>query len=898
MDYSLKHANERKIKKMYKSGHKKAKNKIKVVFTRILLICIMVSISGGVMMAAGAYLSIIERAPRISHIFELIDAQVNYNSVIVDLHGNVISVLTGAENRDFVPSELIPDHVKLAFIAIEDERFFEHNGIDLRAMGRALWISITANHTEGASTITQQVIKMKLELGNNTFESKLQEQVLALDLERTLLEQLGSRSAAKDYILEIYLNSIHLGAGYGVQAASQRWFNKDVWELTLSEAATLAAMTSNPSRYRPTRQPEVNPEYCEHLDMSSFCVHTNTCRDCRSPNQWRRTRVLLNMLRLGFITQDEFDEAIADNPYERVAMVQFERANAPSTRGWHEDEVIRQVRQDLMNMFNMTAQEANNLIFSGGLTIVSTVDQRIQDIVNRAYLNDALFPSREFHIEVQWAATIRNINTGMTRNVNNDGNRGQLANIDQVDAFVEQVRARHLRDGDEIVPGTERIIPVTQPQSAFVVMDHNTGHVVAIAGGRGPKLVNMGLNRSVGTVRQPGSVFKTFVFAAGLDLNILTAATIVDDVPNYRIENFRNPQTGEWETREVRWPQNWWSGPFRGLNTIRRGQADSMNVLTVKTLDIVGVDETFDYLLNFGFSTLVERDRDPAPIALGGLTHGVSVLEMTAAYAAIANAGVFIEPIFYTMVLDHHGNILLNNENPASHRVISSASAFILTDIMVDVIRVGTAQRARLANGMPAAGKTGTTQRGQDIWFAGYTAYFTATVWVGYDTPRPFSRATRDEAIHLGLWRNIMDEIHMGFAPRSFAIPVGVEEHRICTASGLRPIEGVCGHGASFFTVRNEWFEIGTEPGRDEFCNVCVVVDVCTGTGSEWFIPGSFCTDHTVIRNFIGIVRPIPFTGNANVRDARYEIPIYHCTVCTPQSQHTQPVHVQPPPGQ
>ncbi|MCL2703146.1 MAG: transglycosylase domain-containing protein [Defluviitaleaceae bacterium] len=857
MDYSNQLLNERRMRRMYKSALKKTKNKIAVIIMRVMLILAMMAAAGAVAMLLGAYLSIIDRAPNITKIFDDIDLDDNYNSVIVNWRGEELIRLEGGENREYAPSSMIPDHMKLAIVAIEDARFFEHDGIDFRSMGRALWVTVTGG-TEGASTITQQVIKMMLGHRRNTFETKLQEQVLAIDMEQELIAKLGSKAAAKDYILEIYMNSVHLAHGAdGVQAAALLYFGKNVWELTLSESTVIAAITSNPVRFSPIRNPQNNAV--------------------------RRQIVLDNMLSFGFITRAEYDEALADDVYERVALVAQIASEQNSAHSYFTDELIRQVRADLMREYNLTSQQATNWIYNKGLTIVSTMDERIQSIVDAAYLNDALFPSREYEVEVEIIASIRNDNTGLTRRVSNTTSKGIVSSLAEVDAHVERYLDRVLREGDRLV-APPLVIPVIQPQSAFVVMDHATGHVVAFAGGRGEKRLDMGLNRAVRSTRQPGSTFKTFVFAAGIDSGILTAATVFDDVPRIHTHD---------DGRIEEWPRNWYTGGYRGLNSVRRAMIDSMNVITVKALEMVGIQNALDYLDGFGFTSLVNDDKNLSAIALGGMTHGVSPLELTAAYAAIANQGMYNKPIFYTRVMNHNGDIILDNTIHEPERIMRPTTAFIMTDIMADVMRHGTGSRARLGNGvtMAAAGKTGTTSRTRDQWYAGYTPYYAASVWVGYDKPREFSSATRNEAVHLGLWRTIMEEIHRGLPQRDFIRPPGVERHSVCNMSGLLPIPGLCDEAWRGSQVRQEFFEVGTEP--QAYCDVHAAFEICVGIAGEtpWALPTQNCPwDH--LDTVIGIIRTVPYFGDSSVRD-QYEKPRHYCAVHNHYG--TQPVTIYTP---
>jgi penicillin-binding protein 1A len=374
---------------------------------------------------------------------------------------------------------------------------------------------------------------------------------------------------------------------------------------------------------------------------------------------------------------------------------------------------------------------------------------------------------------------------------------------------IEEYKAAVMSDGDEVYG--ENISLTAQPQVSIVVEDQSTGYVVAMVGGRGQKEGSRTLNRATDTKRQPGSTFKIVgVYAPALDSAGLTLATVQNDAPfNYD------------DGRPV---SNWWGEEYRGLNSLRKGIEQSMNIIAVKTLTQITPQLGFDYLKNFGFTTLVEREEITTngqtkiysdiqqSLALGGLTYGVTNEELTAAYAAIANGGTYIKPKLYTKVLDHDGNVILDNTQPQSRQVIKETTAWLLTDAMVDVVTVGTGASVNFGN-MAIAGKTGTTSDYNDVWFAGYTPYYTASVWTGYDNNTKLRKDNGERNLAKKLWRAAMSKIHEELPNQSFQVPSGIVTATVCSQSGKLPIPGLCDG-----TLKTEYFAEGTVP--TESCNV------------------------------------------------------------------------------
>ena len=376
-------------------------------------------------------------------------------------------------------------------------------------------------------------------------------------------------------------------------------------------------------------------------------------------------------------------------------------------------------------------------------------------------------------------------------------------------AQIEEYKLAVLESGDEVFDENVTLTP--QPQVSLTIEDQHTGYILAMVGGRGPKEASRTLNRATDAKRQPGSTFKTVaVYAPAFDSAGLTLATVINDAPfNYA------------DGRPV---NNWWGSSYRGLNSLRQGIIDSMNILAVKTLTIITPQLGFDYVKNFGFTTVVDRKEVTVngetqifsdiqqSLALGGLTVGVTNEELNAAYAAIANGGTYIKPKLYTKVVDHDGNVILDNTQPESRQVIKETTAWLLTNAMMDVVIQGTGASCNFGN-MAIAGKTGTTSAYNDVWFAGYTPYYTATTWTGYDNNTKL-RKGEERSLAKKLWRAVMSRIHEDLPSASFPMPSsGIVQATVCARSGKLPIAGLCDG-----TLRTEYFAEGTVP--TESCDV------------------------------------------------------------------------------
>lgn len=766
------------------------RKKFTVIFAKTLLVCLIAFTVVGGCAGYGVYKGIVDSAPNIHDI----DATpTGYLSTVLDNQGNETATLVASgSNRVYVTIDEIPLDLQHAFVAIEDARFYEHNGIDITGIVRAGITGITSGRfSQGASTITQQLLK------NNVFtdwtsessfadkmERKIQEQYLAIQLEKV---------EDKDWILENYLNTINLGQNtLGVQAASQRYFNKDVSELTLSECAVIAGITQNPSRYNPVSNPDANAE--------------------------RRTKVLNNMLDQGYIDQAAYDTAMADNVYDRIQIVDSETAS-DNINSYFVDALTEQVIDDLMEVKGYTETQAYKALYEGGLTIYSTQDPSIQQICDEEVNNADNYGSEtkyscSYRLTIQKAdGTYQNYSEQTMLSYYQGKNSKYNIDFDSkeaVDAAIEQYKADIMEDGDTIVPNGESITYTMQPQASMTVIDQSTGEVKAIVGGRGDKTANKTLNRATDTKRQPGSTFKILsAYAPALDIGGMTLASVQDDAP-YTYSNAAHT------------PVNNYDKSYRGFTTIREGITYSINIVAVKTLTDIGVDIGYEYLQNFGFSTLCDSDRTQA-LALGGITNGVTNLELTAAYATIANGGTYTKPRFYTKILDHDGNVLIDN-TPQTHTVLKETTAWLLTNAMEDVLTNGTGRPAHF-NGMPQAGKSGTTSSDRDALFAGYTPYYTCVVWGGYDDNAELSYTTYPKT----LWKSVMGRIHENLDYKDFDKPDGITTATVCKKSGKLAVAGLCDSDPRGSMVESEYFASGTVP--KDYCDhhVRVTIDLSTG---------------------------------------------------------------------
>lgn len=789
----------RRKKKKLVSRSSKNKRKLSVSMFKGLLVVILFFIVAGIGAGFGAIKGILDNLPDVTS-----DSLIpqGYQTTLYYQNGKEVTTLsTSNSNRIYANYNDIPENLRNAFIAIEDERFWTHNGIDIRGIGRAAFTVLTGGRKSGASTITQQLIKNQIfnvGLDETTFlqtvERKIQEQYLAVELEKSM---------KKETILEYYLNTIYLGKGaYGVQAATELYFGKEMKDLTISECAVIAAITQNPTKYDPVAFPEENVK--------------------------RRKSVLDKMLALEYIDQKEYDAAIADDVYTRIKTT-YETANENKDyNSYFVDAVITDLKEKLVNELEYTETQAYNAIYSGGLSIYVTQDPTIQKICDDIVNDDANYPQgTSVALEYLLSIAVKDdtAEDGM-KQIHFDGNKllnyykektgNKNYNLiysseETATAAAEEFKQAMLDEYKGTVIA-ESLKTTIQPQASYVLMDQHTGEVKAIVGGRGPKTSNLSLNRATMSTRQPGSTFKVLAaFVPAMDAGGKGLGSAYKDEP-YSYTNGRPVK-------------NWYSG-YRGWSSFREAITNSMNIIAVKTITDITPQVSFDYLTKMGFTTLVDSittssgaivsDKNQS-LALGGVTNGVYNIELTAAYASIANGGTYVEPILYTKVLDHDGNLLLDN-TPEEHEVMQPTTAWMAIDAMKDVISKGTGRKAALSSRMPVAGKTGTTSSNYDYWFCGFTPYYTASVWMGYDVNTDFANK---QSYHKTMWAKIMNaviEAENQSTAVDFPKPDGLTTATVCAESGMLPIKGIC-------PTSTDYFAKGTVPTKT--CDIHKQLVIC-----------------------------------------------------------------------
>ncbi|MCQ2508554.1 MAG: transglycosylase domain-containing protein [Dorea sp.] len=753
MNYGKRKAQE-KQKKITSRSSMQGK-RIGVRLFKAFLLCIIIVALAGVGCGFMYFKKIVDETPKIS----ANDVKPKGFTTIVyadDGETEIERFVSSGANRISVSIDEVPKSLQYAFVAIEDERFYEHNGIDLQGIARAAFTALTnGGLTQGASTITQQLIKNNVfpnfvneETVYDKVQRKIQEQVLAVQIEKEL---------SKDEILENYLNTINLGQNcLGVQSAAKRYFNKDVSELTLSESAVIASITQNPSGNNPIDFPEVNDR--------------------------RRKAVLRNMQEQGYINEEQCQEAIDDDVYARIQMFNKDSEKV-SVYSYFVDALTEQVITDLQEQLGYTESQAYNAVYSGGLSIYSTQNLRIQRICDQEMNNDANYPYlKEWGLD--YALTI-------TRADGSQDNYGShsikqyvlkkygddqglvYASKDAARAMVKEFKKSVKKKGDQNYDQVLNITP--QPQAAMTIMDQSTGEIKALVGGRGKKTTSLSLNRAYrDSPRQPGSTFKIVsTYAPALNECGKTLATTYVDEP-LKLKGGQNLVNA--------------SGTYGGQTSIRKAIQWSNNVVAVKCSNEITQELGIEYCENFGITSLVRSEEINGSIytdltetlALGGITKGVYNYEMCGAYATIANGGYYHTPTLYTKILDHDGNVLLEGSGE-SRQVIKQSTAAILTSAMEDVINAGTGGPCKLS-GFSVAGKTGTTSNDVDTYFVGFTPYYTGAVWGGYDDNK---ECVYDTAFSSLLWKAVMVRIHENLMEKTFTMPSSVVKQAVCSKTGL-----------------------------------------------------------------------------------------------------------------
>lgn len=845
-------------RKLQRSSSKaqKVASKLVLWLVKLVLVLFTVGIILSVSLGYGIFKGIIDAAPEID-VASIKPS--GYATMVYDSKGNLTETLVkSGSNRLEATYEELPQCLIDAFVAIEDSRFWSHHGVDLRSMIRAAVGILTNNPAGGGSTLTQQLIKNNIFAGGNEdsfgekLERKLQEQYLALQLEKIM---------DKEIILKNYLNTINLGNNtLGVKSAAKRYFGKDVSDLTLSEATVIAGITQNPTKYNPLSEKG------------------------QKNNEEKRRVILQYMYEQGKISKEDQEEALADDVYSRIQNVDLVTQESQNPYSYFTDELTEQVMTALQEKLGYTESQASNLLYAGGLSIYTTQDPDLQAIVDEEVNNpdnyDVVYYSVDYRLSIQHEdETVTNysdetMKTYYRTDLGQTSYDGLFKTKEEADAAIAAYKSAMTKEGDTVLG--EVVYYILQPQVSFVLMDQHTGYVKAVNGGRGTKEISLSLNRATNTLRQPGSTFKVLTaFAPALDTCGATLSTVYYDAP-YTVgqKTFRN-----WYAKKG----------YMGYSTIRDGIVYSMNIVAVRCMmETVTPQLGVEYARNFGITSLTETDYNAAT-ALGGITKGVSNLELTGAYAAIANGGIYTKPVFFTKILDHNGKVLLENE-PQTKRVLKDSTAFLLTDALAESMEssrmyaspgVSLNSTSVPANipGMSNAGKSGTTTSNVDIWFVGYTPYYTAGIWSGCDDNQKISAIGSSTSYHKRIWKQIMARAHEGLADTGFPVPDSIETASVCRKSGMLPNPGVCEADPRGSAVYTEYFAKGTVP--TQVCDHHVAITVCGESGG---LPTEFCPLESRHSRTV-LVTPEGESGGTD--DSRYAMP-GPCTV------HTQSAVVLP----
>lgn len=692
------------------------------------------------------------------------------NSIILDKDGNKLAELSGDDNRKIIKLEQVPENLKNAYISIEDERFYKHNGIDFKRTGGAIFKYAIkgGNANFGGSTITQQLVKNitqeKDRSGLAGIIRKVKEWAKAYQIERMI---------SKDQILELYFNIIFVGgnkSNLGIEVAAEYYFNKTVSDLNLAECAYLAGINHSPNKYNPYDTNKDNTELIK-----------------------KRTKVVLKkMLDLGNIQKAEYDEAIA----QVDEGLKFEQAQTLGTMySYHTDATIAQVIEDVAIEKEISKSLATAYVYSSGLTIYSTQDTELQNKMNSVMVDDS-------------SKYIRNSKL----------NEGAIS------------------------------------QAAMVIIDNETGYVVGVVGGLGEKTESRGLNRATQSPRQTGSSIKPLTsLVPGINEGVITAATIYDDT---RAE-FLN---GTYKPKDYNTP--------KGLISIRSAIRTSQNIPFVKVVTELTPAKSIEYLEKMGVST-IDHERDSlAALAIGGFTNGISPLEMAGCYATIENDGEYRRPMFYSKVTDQNGNTILEGKQ-TKEQVISPQAAYVIKNILQSVVQSGGTATYCAINGMDVAAKTGTTNSDYDRWLCGFTNYYTAACWYGFDQNEEVVASSNPAG---KIWEAVMKKVHSGLDSSRFAKPEGVVSAKICKASGKRAT-------SKCSDTYSEYFVEGTVPKEcDGHANSA---EICEDTG---LLANENCPNK-VTKYYSYLVEKERLGLWSNLNSSVSKAPTTYCT------EHTKPAN-------
>lgn len=742
----------------------------------IVIFAVIISVAA--LLPSGIYLYFASTLPQLSSLHEY---NPNIITKIYSGDGQVIGEFY-IERRIVVPFSKIPPRLVKAFLAAEDAQFYQHKGIDYWSVLRAFYRNITAGKiVQGGSTITQQVAKSFFLTPERNIGRKIKEALLAYRIEKSL---------SKDDILHLYLNQIYLGNGaYGVQAAAEAYFGKDVENLNLAEAALLAGLPKAPSKYSPYHYPDVAKQ--------------------------RQAYVLRRMIEEGYITKDEEEKALRYT---------FKLKPKEIRSLWVGPYFTEHVRRYIDEKYG------EDLLYRGGLQVYTTLNVELQEAANEAaafglkehdkrhgYRGPVKRLTKKDETDAFLTETITELNgkqpetgkiyEGLVTAVNaqeqyfsvnigaykarltfEDASWAKLYNpTDDPDGGKNQDITRVIKIGDVInvaVTGAGHAtndgstISVTleqEPltQASLIALEPATGYVRAMIGGA--DFTKSQFNRAVQAKRQPGSAFKPIIYAAALDKGYTPASVIIDS-PIIFEETAKGPETGV--EMQTEWKPRNFEEKFYGPTTFRQALTHSRNVVTIKILKDIGAGYAIEYAKRLGIQSPLSNDLS---LALG--SSSLSLLELTGAYSTFANMGKRAEPIFITKITDKTGNILEETPSPTLQDVLSPQTAFIMTNLLQGVIQEGTGQRAK-ALGRPAAGKTGTTNNLNDAWFVGFTPDLLAGAWIGYDDERPLGHMETGARAALPIWLKFMQKATAGTSVKSFPVPEGVVFARLDAMTG------------------------------------------------------------------------------------------------------------------
>jgi penicillin-binding protein 1A len=730
---------------------------------RLVLATLTLGVLGTAAVGALGYLFYTEIEAALPPVDNVVSYKPPIATQILASDGTVIGEFFN-EKRYLVPLARIPQHVRQAFLAAEDDAFYEHKGVSPVGILRAFINNLAAGgkKVQGGSTITQQVVKSLLLTSQKSYERKIKEIILSIRLEEQL---------PKDRILELYLNHIYLGSGaHGVAAAANEYFGKDIADVTLAEAALLAGLPQAPSSYPPF----------QHWQRA----------------KGRQRYVLGRMFDVGFISREERDLALQRPIALATRKGSFRAASY----------FVEEVRRSLEQKYGTQA------LYDLGLRVHTTVDLRLQDAAERA-LRNGLNELAQRHgnyrasyrqMDADERAAYRRFLERSLRGVQLDPNHVYEAIVTAVQKTNAEVRVGPFRgllalpkegpplqlddfllvrlEDEEAVDPPRFVIAAGPPlEGALVGLDPTTGYVRAMVGGY--DFERSQFNRATQARRQPGSAFKPLVFAAALDRNMTPASVIIDEPISY------NDHGRAWT------PQNF-EKRYYGPTTLREALTHSRNVVAVKLADRIGIGYLVGYLPHFGLDqSHLARNLS---LALGSAE--VTPLELADAYSTFANDGRLPRPILITEITDHRGQVL-EHFAPEAAEAIPATTAYMITSMLQDVVRRGTGTRAR-GLGHPTAGKTGTTNDLHDAWFVGYTPQMLAAVWVGFDNKR--SLGETGGRVAAPIWKEFMAEAMKGLDNVDFAVPSGLKCVQIDPSGTRAQAEG---EGA-----RLECFRAGTEP--------------------------------------------------------------------------------------